>query len=323
MSYFRSAFRQIALTLIALALAGVRQAAAAETLTALNQCPMRGDNRACLIVSVLPASEDTSCDYYVGPYPPQKFFRVSGSLNEGPVREYRLKIKNPDQSSSPPPQAYLGQSSSGRAIVLTDQGPLEILDKSFAAPASEMYVVDKKRWKIETHLLASLSHPVVTASNDIGIWDDERQLCISAPIEPGRRLRVIEGGCMARPKEPTDQDRALQIRVRAQNGIRDTARAFAEWYASKSPGYAPSPPPESTDWVDAPAPNEFDWLGNVEREYVTLKQVRRLLPRDVNPEMGSDEQVAGHFGGMGTGIRVLRIKGSQTLIVNVSRDGGC
>jgi hypothetical protein len=100
-------------------------------------------------------------------------------------------------------------------------------------------------------------------------------------------------------------------------------------YLGRSPGNRPviltraGPLEILSPGFDVPRPNEFAWIGNVEREHVTLKQVRRLLPRDVNEGMGSDADVASHFGGMGTGIRILRIKGSETLIVSVARDGGC
>jgi hypothetical protein len=39
--------------------------------------------------------------------------------------------------------------------------------------------------------------------------------------------------------------------------------------------------------------------------------------------MGNDTDVASHVGGMGTGIRILRIQESETLSVSAARDGGC
>lgn len=319
-----SPIRRHALAIAALlALACAPAASATETLTAQIECPRQGPHRACLTASIVP-SEDLACEFRFGGGPYEKTFLVTGRLNDTRSKQYRLKIV--DYRASPPSLAYLGQSPSGRTIVLTDQGPFEILDKAFNPDlGAEMYLVDSRRWKIKARMIAAIeSGPYVTTADDIGMWDNDRQLCISAPIEPRRRLRIIEGGCSARPREPTDLDNAREIQARIQKKIRDTTRIFAEWYASKAPGYAQPPPPEPQDWVDTPTPNEFAWIGNVEREFVTLKQVRRLLPRDVNTGMGNDNDVASHFGGMGVGIRVLRIKGSDTLVISVSHDGnGC
>jgi transposase len=305
-----------------LTLVGATGHAAADTLTAQLECPAQGPHRACLLVSLVPGASEARCSYNASPY--NKTFAISGRLNGAERRQHRLKIERRTSSSNPPSLAYLGQSPSGRTVILTDRGPLEIFNKAFnGSVGGQMYLVDKRRWKIKNRMLAaSEAGPFVTTADDIGFWDDGRELCISAPIEPRRRLRPIEGGCKARPREPTVEDRAREIQTRIQSDIRETARAFAGWYASKSTGDITPPPAESGDWVDTPTPNEFAWLGNVEREFVTLKQVSRLLPREVNDDMGSDTGVASHFGGSGTGIRVLKIKGSQTLIISVSYDGG-
>jgi hypothetical protein len=314
-----SSFRRVALAAL-LMLACVPHTSAATTLAAQIECPKQGPHRACLRVSIVP-SLDMSCDFRFGGAPYENTFVVTGRLKGARPRQHRLRVDG--GSTTPPSLAYLGQSPSGRTIVLTDQGPLEILDKAFNPNLGmEIYLVDKQRWKIKARMIAAAeSGPYVTTVDDIGMWDKERQLCISAPIEPRQRLRVIEGGCSARPTEPTDQDGAREIQQRIQKDIRDTARVFARWYARKDSAYFQGAEPSA--YVDVPKPNEFAWIGNVEREHVTLKQVRRLLPRAVNEDMGNDTDVASHFGGMGTGIRILRIKGSETLIVSVAHDGGC
>jgi hypothetical protein len=306
-----------------LACADIRPALAAELLNAELECPRHGPHRACLLASVIREYDDDACSWPLETVPLERVHAVTGRLNGMPPQRYRLRVDRSAVSwASPSTLAYLGESPSGHAIVLTDRGPLEIHGRAFRAADAEIYLVDKRRWRIMGRIIATGSHPVVTDANDIGIWDKERGLCISAVMQPRRRLRVIAGGCATRPKEPTELDRARETTERFQNELRGTLRVFAEWYASKRPKYTP-PPPETGDWADWPSPGEFDWLGNVEREYVTLRKVRRLLPDAVNFEMGQDDDVASFFGGMGAGIRVLRIKGSNTLIMLVSYDHEC
>lgn len=151
-----------------------------DTVIAADECPATAPNAACIKAHVYDVPLTTT--------------EVVGRLNGGPVSRYRLQQSLSFQAGTP----YLGQSPGNHAIILTTHGPLEIRSKGWRPSHSGTYLVDEKRWKIVARFLYPPSGDlIVTAPNDIGIWDDKRQLCISARLEP-RRLTIIKNGCGAR-----------------------------------------------------------------------------------------------------------------------------
>lgn len=61
-------------------------------------------------------------------------------------------------------------------------------------------------------------------------------------------------------------------------------------------------------------------MGNLIPERTTLRQVGRALPGAPNYEMGDIDRVWTRWGGMGVGIDVFRIKGSNVLVIEYSND---
>lgn len=256
------------------------------------------------------------CSTELEPY--SKTYTVDGRLNGAPKQRYSFELTGAGWRAT----AYLGQTPGGHALILTDKGVLEILDAEWRATSPPTYIVDERSWKIVGRFFnASGEDPIVTSAKDIGLWDKERKLCISALLEPSRRLRVVEDGCAARPREIPEEDRALEHRERAKRDVLDALRDFAQWYKTLATGdmYIPQGP----SGIPSNEP-ERHWLGNVEPAPVSLARVRKLLPKVVNDDMsdGVSDKFGG--GGGGTGIDIVRIKGARTLIVTVSYDGdGC
>lgn len=293
-------------------------APSADVLFAATECPETGPHRACVMTAVLPPSEYPGCEAHAPYAGGLRTLHVRGKLNARPVQTHSLAV---DASGAPPDLAYLGQSPNGRPLILTSKGALEILDPGWDAPASDYYLVDERRWKITTQLLSTNADPIVTTHTDIGVWDEARQLCIASVIEPGRRLRVIEGGCAARPRQLTPAERAEQQREIAKRDFRDGFRAFARLYRALATGDRFMPEGPSPIPTNEPPHHR---LGNVEPAETTLSQVRKLLPKEVNNDMGDDDTVATQFGGAGTSIEIVRIKGSKTLLLIAAYDGdGC
>lgn len=250
------------------------------------------------------------------PEPYSKTYTVNGRLNGAPKQRYRFELTGAGWRAT----AYLGQTTAGHALILTDKGVLEILDAGWRATSPPTYIVDERSWKIVGRFFhASGEDPIVTSAKDIGYWDNDRKLCISALLEPGRHLRVIEGGCAARPREVSDEEQALHRRELAKRDFLDAFRDFAQWYKAQANDQMFIP--QGPSGIPSNEP-ERHWLGNVEPAPVSLARVRKLLPKVVNDDMS--DGVSDKFGGGGTGIDIVRIKGARTLIVTVSYDGdGC
>ncbi len=307
--------RLASIAVAATALLAPAHASAAETLIPATACPTQGPHRACIMTDITPPRD--VCSMQSEPY--SKTYTVNGRLNGGPPRRYRIDLTGAGWR----PAAYLGQSTARRPLTLTNQGVLEILDAKWSPGSPPTYIVDERSWKINGRFFhASGEHPIVTSANDIGYWDEDRKLCISARLEPGRRLRIIENGCTERPRERTDEDLARERRERAKQDVLDKFRDFAQWYKATANGdmYIP----DSPSGIPSNEPYRH-WLGNVEPAPVSLARLRKLLPKEVNDDMGSDDSaISDQFGGGGTGIRIVRIKDSKTMIVTVSYDGdGC
>lgn len=322
----------------------------AATLVAARECPAKGEHRACLMTSsLLPESEYPTIGDYVHPEdlsersPEPRVLRLRGRLNGGDVLRYRLKLRWPEPPTDqdepqvtagyPPALPYLGQSRSDHPIVLTTSGALEIVSRDYHGPSSETYLIDETRWKIiGTLMYAENTRQIVTSADDIGLWDDKRDLCVTAIFKPRERLRLLDNGCMARLPSPGKIDIDIAARHRA--------------YVEKVKTAALEMPVKLLHWLDAwnravhtGLSTEFIYklnygianpleqveptavlYENADEAPIELRHLRRLLPRWTSEEMGPDDSVATFFGGSGVGISISRIRRSHILIVNVSYD---
>lgn len=163
---------------------------------------------------------------------------------------------------------------------------------------------------------------VVSSPDDIGVWDDERGLCVSGLVPKRERLRILRGGCSARPGAPPERTPRENLRMivleaaQTPRRLRDLAHAF---YASRVTGLSVAQVLELNAVLE-PKPMPGNRFGNVEPAPIPLHRVKSLFPEDVNEEMGFHDSASPHYGGMGTGIDVDRIKGTSILIFTVSRD---
>lgn len=308
-------------------------AAEPQTIEATTRCPLFGPNRACLQVSVIPydpppGSAYDSYDYTPQPdYPDPNFISVRGHLNDGPARRFRLKVKRREDefhSWMPPELAYLGQSPADHTVILTMQGPFEVLTPHFAPSRTIQVFMDERTWKfLDMQFIQSSSGEiVVTSRDDIGVWDEKRGLCVSGLVPKRERLRMIRNGCRARP-EPAPKLGTPEHGRMIVRDVLDTPRNFFRlanaFYASRVTGIAFDQILE-LNAPYKPAPEPENRFGNVEPAPLPLNRVKKLFPNDVNEEMEIDGPVSDHYGGMGTGIDIERIKGTHILILTVTHD---
>jgi hypothetical protein len=312
------------------ALAAVQTAAAERPLLlAASECPEWGPNRACLRVEVIPDTRKPKLEdggYVYEEYPTPRTLPITGKLNNGPARKYRLLVtrRQDDYSSSIPPElAYLGQSRAGHSTILTEQGPLEILSKGWTARGRGLWFYDERTWKpLDMDLIGTSSGiAVVTSPAEIGIWDAHRRLCISALLPRRERLRLLDGGCSALEGAPPASD-SPGYRDYLANRIAalpfETHYWITAWFRGFRIGFTAqqiidiNTPAHS---VDYPNPR-----GNIEPAPQPLSTIKRVFPRHVNDEMGADDSVSDHFGGAGTGIDIERIQGSHILLITIVHD---
>ena len=308
-------------------------AAEPQIVEATTRCPLFGPHQACLQVSIIPhdpPSGDPYASYDYAPqpsYPDPKLIGVRGRLNGGPARRFLLRVTRRDDQihgPTPPELAYLGQSPADHVVILTMQGSLEILTPRFAPSSLGQVFMDERTWTtLDMRFIESSSGEiVVTSRDDIGVWDEKRGLCVSGLVPKRERLRIIANGCRARPGSPpelgTPEHHRMIVRqtLEAPRNLFRLARAY---YASRVTGIAFDQILE-LNTPHKPAPEPENRFGNVEPAPLAFDQVKKLFPDDVNEEMEGDGPVSDHYGGMGTGIDIERIKGSHILILTITHD---
>jgi hypothetical protein len=234
-------------------------------------------------------------------------------------------------SGYPPSLTYLGQSPSNHPIVRTTAGELEILSRGWFNGRTEEYIVDDRSWKVAGYLMDSDSGPtVVSSATDLGIWDESRKLCVSAVINPRRRLSLLHDGCALHRAPPSPRDIAERRRKFAEN-IKtvawQTPGKFVRWLDAWNRAVRTGLSTQFIYDINSPYvplaqqleinPNLFS---NTTPAPIALGRVRRLLPHAANGEMGDDGTVSDFFGGAGAGISISRIGKSHTLIITVDYD---
>jgi hypothetical protein len=206
--------RRLILGLAALAAAsGLLHAADGhETLTVLRECPSKGWHRACLALPFVFADDNSgrlhtrSVD--AGGYQSETwldYILVKGSLLEskGPgsfrlsVSDRQVSISEIESPNELGVFAFVGRSAKGRPIALTDRGPLEIHTASVTfSGAGDLFVVNEKTGKLLRQLVHGVGTAyVVTTAGEIGSWDAQRAICISAPTNRTRDLAIITTAC--------------------------------------------------------------------------------------------------------------------------------
>lgn len=320
-------------TLCALAFAVLAQATARAAepplIEAATVCPMFGPNRACLTTPMIPFripahDDDHDVDESERPdYPDPKLFDIRGRLNGAPPQAFRLQVvrhKGAEVTPFPPSIPYLGQSPAGNIIILTTKGQLEILSRGFAVETYGHDYIDARTWKfLNLKIITAPGDLVVTSPANILIWDNDRGLCISALFQKRERLRLVPGGCRARPGappafgSPAYRRMLFQEIARFPRELRRQAYArYAAWRTGLKADDIlelnwPSPKEEDEDLFSEPYP-------------MPLARLKELYPNEVNDEMEYAGPISDHYGGAGTGISIHRIRGTHILFVSIVHD---
>ena len=186
----------------AIAFAAAQAAAsAAPVLNTIVPCPATA---ACLYANMFEgASREKSATMITGPEGLEIFLTMQGRLNGGAPTLYAVNVFNASWGQLPR-VAYLGRSPANNPLIQTDRGVLEIMDADQDLPLSDYYVVDTVQWKvIDRYLQLSYSDILIfTKGGPATMWDDERKLCVSAPVKRPGPLQILPRGCAARPKKP-------------------------------------------------------------------------------------------------------------------------
>jgi hypothetical protein len=129
---------------------------------------------------------------------------VRGRLNGGRLAWYQLETASDQSGPLAVFVAYMGRSARNRPLIATDQGIFELTTQGlYVGTAAYLSVVDEKLHRVVGHYENSWSPDdnwtpyVVTKTGEIGIWDRERDLCISAPQEKPGLLREMTKQCRA------------------------------------------------------------------------------------------------------------------------------
>lgn len=311
--------------LLTLAVASLQSTAhAAPALNAVFKCPVRGPHRACIEVTLLregAEGRDGVFPYIELPSKGPQFMRLWGRIDGGPQTEFMLKLDweqawRPDDGAAFPGIAYLGRSPENNPIILTDRGKFEITTAGIDLALSDFYLIDARRWKVVTRLFSpDRGEYIFTSATKIGVWDDARKLCISAPMSEPGLLRITPENCAARPAP------AAKIEPRLPSTPQDGFRSIVQTLIGidPKPNLTPSEEEQEITWAQEQAARGLT-MGNLVPERTTLRHIRRALPDAPNEEMGDIDRVWTRWGGMGVGIDVFRIKGSNILVVEYSND---
>jgi len=174
-----------------------------ESVAGLNSCPKTGPHRACLTTGVrwpnweiageaIHRGDEVLVAYVVN---------VDGRLNGGERRAFRIEFVVP--YSSPMGEgpgdtvAYLGRSLQNRPVILTAQGPLEILnDKVDVDLTPTVVVIDEKNWRLIAQYAGLGTIPTIrTRRGDVTAWLGEGTACVSAPQRQPGALTLSRAAC--------------------------------------------------------------------------------------------------------------------------------
>jgi hypothetical protein len=211
----------LAVTILAALSCGQAAAGDFETLKVASDCPAKGENRACVPVTMYLAD-----DYRgrVGSKPlpdlPEGGDRTrvvvfaEGLLNGQPKQTYRLAFEKHSFVYSEANvshylpgtkiiaevfAAYAGRTADNRPLILTDRGVLEVRTRALDLHGlPSMVTFREKDLEVLDRFYETASGPfVVTANGVVTAWDRERKLCIIAPrLAPGP-LSLHTAACKA------------------------------------------------------------------------------------------------------------------------------
>lgn len=290
--------------------------AAPSALNATLRCPAAGPHSACLPVTLWRDAGGIFPDISFPSTGPQ-YVSLWGRLNGGAQAAFKLKVDwervSQPEDKQDPAISYLGRSSDNNPIILTDRGAFEITSAGIDVSDSDFHLIDARRWRVFDRLLnLNYGEFVFTSAKRIGVWDDTRRLCITAPTRIPGLLRVAPMHCAARPTPIPET--AQQSPLTPQQAFRQIVTGLI--------GVDPNPPPPGDPDVIVAERQMLRGLelGNLVPERTTLRQVQRALPGAANEEMGWLDDEATRWGGMGVGIDVFRIKGSNVLVIDYSND---
>jgi hypothetical protein len=126
---------------------------------------------------------------------------LKGRLNGGEASPHSLKFFEklgpyPDAGGGfPRPMAYLGRSQENHPIILTNRGPLEILNKEFDLDFSspKIIIVDEKE---KREVARYFSTGVVDIKErPISVWTSDHGICVSALSNKPGLLKVHSNTC--------------------------------------------------------------------------------------------------------------------------------
>lgn len=167
------------------------RALAAKTVTALDECPTSGPFSACLAIPfhLLDDTRKANKD--------QAGLPVVGRL-PGRHRE-RLVLKISSATSREAPYgavAYLGRSSRNRPIILTTDGPLELMSgvQRTTLPHNLFVVRTGYRWRVAGRY-SEVASPVYAASNGTLWIKGNGGACVSAPQNKPGPLTANQSAC--------------------------------------------------------------------------------------------------------------------------------
>lgn len=185
-------------------------AADVEIATLLRECPALGWHRACLPIEFTYTfdgteriHEKTWVDKAGDRHGGLDYIVIDAALADGGGRAtFHLKLNDFVRSAIADPGdlgpfTYIGRSSSGRPIVLTDRGPLEILTPGVdVVSTTNLAVLRRSDNALLSKRMGANGMPfVATKSGEVGVWDEARGICIEAPTRQARAFKLITEAC--------------------------------------------------------------------------------------------------------------------------------
>ena len=185
---------------------GAQPIQARETLIPLIDCPNTGRHQACLriqfdVLDGEPSGLIETVNNVDGTI--TQLVSLKGRLEGRKPSLFRLKLARHDAlldaQSKLGPLAYLGRSKRNHPIVLTSDGPLEIMTSAIdAAYQNGLVVVDEQRQQIVGAYFETFGDQfVVMPTHTISVWDSARGICVSAPRKVAGALTITTSTCKA------------------------------------------------------------------------------------------------------------------------------
>jgi hypothetical protein len=188
----------------------------------LSACPRSGtDFGACLMVDFYDWDRNVVATDWAAPAKDNpdrrlthQIVSITGRLADGEPARYRLDLRPRELTGYEMPNfdlgvlPYVGRSERNRPIVLTDRGPLEIIDTAveFAALPTLALVREKDMSLVARYFDARDGTFVVTKDGEVGIWDASRRVCVTPPRKVPGLLVIVSTACRAAGLTPTGDD---------------------------------------------------------------------------------------------------------------------